>query len=115
VAASIRTVAVSVVAAIVGAVVGWIYGEIHAGVALCLGTWAALAIVTGAASVAWRTALVSAAIFGFAVSLAFLIAGYQGSAPITRPLPLFILLGLFGAGCGGLIGVAARLLRSRFR
>jgi hypothetical protein len=109
-----RMLAFSVAGAIVGAAVGLIYGAIHAGLLLCLGTWAALAIVIGFTSTAWKPAAVSSATFGFAVSLGFLIAGYAGSEPITKPLTFFILLAFFGAAFGGVLGVAARFSRTRF-
>ena len=42
-----------------------------------------------------------------------MIAGYSGSAPLVTRVPFFVLLGLFGAPCGFLLGLAGEALGRR--
>ena len=101
------------VAAIVGLGIGILYGQIHAGAVLCLGTWGIAGLVFGAATTHWKLSAASGALFGFAVSLFFLIGGYQGAKPIYDPLPFFVVLSLFGAVSGAALGAVGWLARTR--
>lgn len=99
--------------AIVGFVIGTLYGQGHAGPVLSLATWGIAGLVFGAASARWKLSAAAGAMFGFTVSLFFLIAGYQGEKPIYSPLPFFVLLSVFGAVCGAALGALGWLARRR--
>ena len=97
--------------AVVGLVVGGWYGQGHAGPVLSLGTWGIAGLVFGAASTRWKLSTAAGAVFGFTVSLFFLVAGYQGEKPIYSPLPFFVLLSVSGAACGAALGALGWLAR----
>lgn len=55
-------------------------------------------------------AWLAGALYGFALSFVFMLAGYTGAAPLTTRIPFFALLGLFGAACGLILAlIGARL------
>jgi len=97
---------------VVELVIGFVYGHSHAGPVASLGTWGLAGLVLGAATTRWKPSMAAAALFGFTVSLFFLIAGYQGAKPIYNALPFFVLLGLFGAACGAVLGALGWLART---
>ena len=99
--------------AVVGLAIGTLYGQSHAGPVLSLGTWGIAGLVFGAASARWKLSTAAGAVFGFTVSLFFLVAGYQGAKPIYSPLPFFVLLSVFGAACGAVLGALGWLVRKR--
>lgn len=105
--------ALMALAALVGVAIGTLYGQMRAGAVVCLGTWGIAGLVFGAATTHWKVSAVSGAMFGFAVSLFFLIGGYQGAKPIYDPLPFFVLLSLFGAVSGAALGAVGWLARTR--
>lgn len=72
-------------------------------VAVALGMWGSK-----------RDALRSGAFFGFALSFAFLVAGYTGSASLVSRFPFFAILSLFGAACGLALSAAGYYLKLRF-
>jgi len=60
--------------------------------------WAATGVIIGWLSV--RGAARNGAAYGFALSMAFLIAGYDGHTSVLGLLGFFTVLGLLGAACG---------------
>jgi hypothetical protein len=98
------------IALIGGVVLGALGGPVWV-----LGIWAAVAILCGAIARSSRDAILAGLIFGFVVSLFFLAGGYNGAEPLVTRLPFFVVLALFGAGCGavisGLVDLARRALR----
>jgi hypothetical protein len=72
-------------------------------VALALGLWGNK-----------REALRSGAIYGFALSFAFLLAGYTGTASLISRFPFFAILALFGAVCGLALSAVGYYLKLRF-
>jgi hypothetical protein len=61
-----------------------------------------------------RESLVAGALYGFCLSLSFLIAGYTGSTSLVSRLPFFIVLAAFGAICGIALSVTGYFLKVRF-
>lgn len=55
----------------------------------------------------------AAASYGFALAVSFMIAGYQGHAPVTAHVLPFALLGLLGAACATLLALATHAIRTR--
>ncbi len=49
------------------------------------------------------------------VELVFMLAGYQGEAPVLTRLPFFAGLGLFGVIYGALLGLGEAWLRRLIR
>ena len=75
--------------------------------------WGLVAIALGL----WcnkRQSPVAGALYGFALSLSFLIAGYTGTARLVSRLPFFILIAAFGAICGIALSVTGYFLKLRF-
>lgn len=67
---------------------------------LTLIPWGVAGGSVGVSSPRAGTASVAGAVYGFALSMAFMTGGYQGSASLVSRLPLFGILGLVGAVCG---------------
>jgi hypothetical protein len=61
-----------------------------------------------------RESLVAGALYGFCLSLSFLIAGYTGTESLVSRLPFFIVLAAFGAICGIALSVTGYFLKVRF-
>ncbi len=61
-----------------------------------------------------REALKSGAVYGFALSFAFLVAGYTGTASLVSRFPFFAILALFGAVCGLALSAIGYYLKLRF-
>lgn len=98
-----------VIAAVLGLLLGVVCGAwLSSG--LDLVPWAIGALALGAASRDRTVALGSAALFGFVVSVSFLVAGYDGSSSFVARTAFFLVLGLFGALCGLALGALGRLL-----
>lgn len=99
----------AIAALVVGAALGIACARfIFVGSALSLIPWAAAGIALG-----WwcgrRKWARTGAVYGFALSFTFMIAGYSGRASLASKLPAFALLGAFGALCGiGLSYVGSR-------
>jgi hypothetical protein len=72
-------------------------------VAVALGTWGNK-----------REALKSGAVYGFSLSFAFLLAGYNGTASLVSRFPFFLILALFGAACGLALSAVGYYLKLRF-
>jgi hypothetical protein len=105
-------VAVSV---LVGALLGIIgVRYLFVGSALSLVPWT----IAGLAIGYWsdkRASMINGAVYGFALSFVFMIAGYSGSASLLSRLPFFAALGLFGAVCGLVLGLLGFLLKAGIR
>jgi Family of unknown function (DUF6518) len=85
------------------AFLGW-YSLIPWGlVAIVLGTWGNR-----------REALKNGAAYGFSLSFAFLVAGYNGTRSLLSRFPFFVILALFGAVCGLALGALGHYLKLRF-
>ena len=101
-------------AVIVGAALGAV--SAHSLIAtswLCLIPWGVAGLLLGWWSRGRRQALWGGALYGFCISFAFLVAGYQGSAPVMSHVAAFSILSLVGAVCGVALGLGARLVRGR--
>lgn len=79
--------------------IGVLFGYIGGPVFVLL-PWAIIGLLLGIFSKTRQSALVNGAAYGFAVAYVFMLAGYQGMAPLVTKLAPFIILGLIGAGCG---------------
>jgi hypothetical protein len=102
----------AVVSVIAGSLLGILGARyLFVGSALSLIPWA----IAGLAIGAWsnkRESMINGAIYGFALSFAFMVAGYAGTASLLSRLPFFALLGLFGALCGFILGILGFLLKA---
>jgi uncharacterized membrane protein YccC len=58
--------------------------------------------------------LYAGVLYGFCLCFSFMIAGYNGTPSVVSRLPFFILIGLFGAGCGVAVSVTGYFLKVRF-
>jgi hypothetical protein len=97
-------------AAVIGLIIGYIGGP-----GWILAVWAIVGLVIGRYANRRRAALANGAIYGFALSYAFMVAGYSGSDPLTGKLAPFILFGIVGALCGAIISLIGRVVDSRVR
>jgi hypothetical protein len=103
----------SVVAFIVGVVIGAAGPQY-----VFLGTyslipWGLVAVALGF----WgnrREALKGGAVYGFSLSFAFLITGYNGNPSLVSRFPFFVILALFGAVCGLALSALGYYLKLRF-
>jgi hypothetical protein len=68
--------------------------------------WAFAAAILGYYCGGWAEAALDGAIYGFVLSFSFMIAGYTGNDPVAGRFPAFAILGLFGAACGSVFGLA---------
>ena len=101
-------------AVVLGLLLGW--GAAHM---LHLGSWTLIpwALVAGGLGY-WtgrRLASVTGGLYGFTLSFTFMLAGYRGHDPIVTRVPVFAILGLFGALCGLILAVVGSLFRPRPR
>jgi hypothetical protein len=86
---------------IIGTVLGVIGSRyLFVGSGLTLIPWGVIGIVLGWWSANRKEALVNGSVYGFLLAFSFMLAGYQGSAPIISRIPFFAILGLVGAICG---------------
>ncbi|MDQ6771283.1 MAG: hypothetical protein M3Z54_15040 [Gemmatimonadota bacterium] len=102
-----------VVALVVGAVIGAAGPQYVVLGPYSLIPWGLVALLLGL----WgnkREALKSGAFYGFALSFAFLVAGYNGTASLMSRFPFFAILGLFGAVCGLALSATGYYLKLRF-
>ena len=60
-----------------------------------------------------RKAALTGAVFGFAFSLTFLVAGYTGSGSVVGHLPLFTIMSALGGLCASLLAVTGAALARR--
>ena len=104
----------AIAAACVGALLGLACGRwILVGSGLSLVPWALVGLAVGALAGSRARAAAGGAAYGFALAYVFMVAGYDGDAALhTRLLP-FVVFGVFGAGCGIVLAVAAFTVRRR--
>jgi len=98
-------------AALLGVILGWLGARVvFVNSALSLVPWGLGALAFGAA-IRWRVlALAAAAVFGFTVSLGFLLFGYEGTYSTLSRIAPFSILGLFGAFCAACLALAAHIV-----
>ena len=95
-----------IIAALIGAVLGFVGSRIlFVGSALSLLPWGFFGLINGIFSRRKKEALMSGVVYGFILSFIFMVAGYNGSRSLLTVIPFFILLGIFGAVCGGVLGM----------
>jgi hypothetical protein len=73
--------------------------------------WGLVAVLVGVLTASRRKAAVDAALYGFVLSLVFLVAGYAGTTPLGVRLAFFALLGLFGAACAAVLAIVGTVVR----
>ena len=73
--------------------------------------WVLAGIALGYVSRRDTAAAIRGALYGFVLTMTFLIAGYAGSAPVYRRLLFFAICSVFGAICGRLATAAGIALR----
>ncbi len=85
---------------------------------LFLGIWTLVPWALAAIAIGYwcgkRHAMLSGAVFGFALSFAFMLFNYTGSAPVMSRFPGFALLGLVGAACATVLAFVGSSARARF-
>jgi hypothetical protein len=95
-----------------GAFLGWLCARvIFVGSALAIIPWAIAGLLLGWFASGWRFALVGGAVYGFALGVTFMVAGYEGSRPLSTALLLFAVIGLICAACGLACAVVGHGLR----
>ena len=105
----------SVVAFIVGVIIG-AAGSAYSPVFLGWYSLIPWGLVAGALGT-WgnrREALKSGVVYGFSLSFAFLVAGYNGTPSLASRFPFFVILSLFGAICGLAMSALGYYLKLRF-
>jgi len=97
---------------IIALVAGIALGKVG-GPAWILLVWGCISAGLGWFSPRSRSAIINSAVFGFAASYTFMIAGYNGHDPLTSKLLPFLVFGILGALCGAVFGVSAQLVHKR--
>ena len=101
-------------AVLAGAVLGVVGARyVLVGSALSLLPWALVGLLIGRLAGSRAAAVGSGAGYGFALAFAFMVAGYDGEAPLAHRLLPFAGIGLVGAGCGAVLGYAGYRLLPR--
>jgi hypothetical protein len=104
----------SVVALVVGVVVGAAGPQYAFLAAYSLIPWGLIAVALGSWGSSRGDALKSGAAYGFALSFAFLVAGYNGKPSLVSRFPFFVILAVFGAVCGLALSAVGYYLKLRF-
>ena len=105
---------VLVVAVALGALLGLLAARVVlVGSALSLIPWAVAGLAIGAISAGRPRAAAGGALYGFALAYVFMLAGYDGSAPLHTRLVPFVVFGAVGAMCGAVLAVIGRLVSPR--
>jgi hypothetical protein len=76
------------------------------GTVLVLIPWAAVCAVIGGIVRPWPLAAIGSAVFGFSVSMTFLVGGYEGDASLASVLAVFAALALAGAAIAAAFALA---------
>jgi len=101
------------VSILVGSILGLIGSRyLFVGSALSLIPWTIAGLAIGTSSER-RAAMINGALYGFFLSFVFMATGYTGSESLLSRFPFFVLLGLFGALCGFILGLIGNRLRNR--
>jgi hypothetical protein len=88
-------------AALAGIVLGVIGSRyLFVGSFLSLIPWGIAGLLLGFWTHRPREAVAVGGLYGFLLAFVFMLAGYQGEAPLISRFPFFALLGLVGAVCG---------------
>jgi len=91
----------------IGLFLGWLCARVvFVGSWWALLPWAVAGLLIGWFSPGWLFAVIAGAVYGFVLSDTFLIAGYEGSAPLGSVILFFAALGLVGALCGAVSALA---------
>ena len=111
-----RTILRLILAAALGAILGLVGARyIFVGSSLSLIPWGLAALIIGYFSTTWKGALGSGGLFGFCLASTFMVAGYQGTAPVTSYLIPFAIIGLVGALCAIAGATVGQLIRTKVR
>ncbi|HET6166648.1 MAG TPA: hypothetical protein VFE07_07445, partial [Marmoricola sp.] len=99
-----RTALPVITAALVGGILGLLCSTVVlVDSGLSLVPWALAGIAVGALSGSRGAGVARGAAYGFALAYVFMVAGYDGAAPLhTRLLP-FLVFGVVGAACGAVL------------
>ena len=103
-----------VAAVAVGALLGYLCARVVlVGSGVSLVPWAMAGLALGPTRRSGRLPAVLGAVYGFVLAYVFMVAGYDGAAPLhTRLLP-FVVLGAVGAVCGSVLAVVGQRLARR--
>ncbi len=102
-------------AVVVGIALGIIAARyVFVGSYLSLIPWGIIGLLIGLWCRSYPEALWSGAVYGFLLAFSFMLAGYQGAAPMLTRLPFFSILGLVGAICGIGLAVIGSFIRRKF-
>jgi hypothetical protein len=77
--------------------------------------WGIAGLAVGAISRDRRQALVAGALYGFALGLTFMAAGYGGSEPLLTRVPFFAIIGVVCAPFGAALGLVGQWLAMRMQ
>ena len=83
------------------------------GSALSLIPWGIAGLLIGLWCPTYREAIATGALYGFLLAFSFMVAGYQGAAPILTRVPFFAILGIVGLVCGVGLGIAGTFMRRK--
>ncbi len=107
-------VVTSILLGIILGAIGTAIGSAHWLITLAL--WGIAGLCVGLFSKNRKRAWKSGAVYGFVLSFSFLMFGYQGSHALMRMaqvLVFFVLLSVFGACCGALLGIVGNVFRKK--
>jgi hypothetical protein len=109
-----RTILGLILVAVLGAALGLIGARyILVGSPLSLIPWGLAALLIGYFSTSWKGTIGSGALFGFCLAGTFMVAGYQGTAPVTNYLIPFAIISLVGAFCATAGATVGQLIRTK--
>ena len=80
-----------------------------------LAPWAVAALALGAAASGRGTAVLASALYGFVLSVSFMVAGYDGHASMWARTWFFTLLGVVGACCAAALGALGHAVATALR
>jgi uncharacterized membrane protein (UPF0136 family) len=98
-----------IVLMIIGGLIGFLGGS-----AIVLIPWALVNLVIGAFSKTKKVAIMNGAVYGFALAYVFMLAGYNGEAPVSTKILPFIIFGVIGAMCGAALALVSFVIRNNF-
>jgi len=100
----------------VGILLGYVGSKIlFVGSGLSLIPWGLVGLATGIYAKNNQEALVNGALYGFLLSFVFMFIGYSGTVSVFTRIPFFVILGLFGAACGIMLGYIGFLIGKRLK